>query len=210
MGETGIFYPRFRQLHIKALGSYMSFLCLVFIITSDRWYRCLWFKKKCSEHSGYGTHTTQHFVCGSISSRLHGYQVAKKHTNKKKTIPLVLYSAVKKCTDSQMEKCHSKEGHRDPLCDGFGSISLWFSLLCLLLSVGFFLWMDITFDHICACQHVKGKEGRIRLNALPEKWLTWPSIPPSQGLSLRISLALNESCAHFWTNHLQGGRQDYL
>lgn len=120
----------------------MSFLCLVFIITSNRWYRCLWFKKKCSEHSDCGTHTTQHFVFGSISSGLHGHQVENKNP-----ILLVLYSAVKKCTNSQMEKCYSKEGHRDPSCSGFGSIYLWFSLLCLLLSVGFFLWLDITFVH---------------------------------------------------------------
>lgn len=76
-----------------------------------------------------------------------------------------------------MEKCHSKEGHRDPSCNGFGSISLGFSLLCLVLSVNFFLWLDITFDHICAwlCERKRRKNSS---ESSPRKMNDWPSIPP--------------------------------
>lgn len=172
----------------------MSFLCLVFIITSDRWYRCLWFKKKCSEHSGCGTHTTQHFVFGSMSSGLHGHQVAKK-IKSNFTSFIQLSEKMYLLTNGEMSQYGGPQG---PFMQW-----LWLHF-SVILFVSF--WMLASYydwtSLLCmtACERKRRKNSS---ESSPRKMNDWPSIPPpSQGLSLRISLALNESCTNFWTNHL--------
>lgn len=117
------------------------------------------FKKKCSKHGGCGMHTTQHFVFGPISFRLHGQQVIKNPT-----LPDIYSEEMYWLTHGEMLQCGEPQGRF--------VLRLWLLFPVFLFTLPPKCWLlPVTGHHISVWQHAKGKAGRIPLKTLPEKWM---------------------------------------
>lgn len=127
------------------LWTVMCLFCLA-LITSDKWWRWLWFLKILPAQRMMVVGPKQYNILSLAPYRL-------GHTSSKsQKIQLHWVYTMRKYTSSCTEKCKGEVGFRDTF---FGATSLWFSSLWFLLSVDFFL--DLTYLCMIACKKKRRK-----------------------------------------------------
>lgn len=109
---------------------------------------------------------TQHNILSLVPCHL-GYMGIKSQKKKKKSN----FTSFIQCREEMYWLTNgemSQEGHKGPFMRW---LWLHFSVILFALSPSECWLLPMTGHHICAWQRVKGKEGRIHLKALPEKWM---------------------------------------
>lgn len=153
------------------LWTVMCLFCLA-LITSDKWYRWLWFFKILPVQKMVVEGPKQQNILSLAPHHL-------GHTSSKsQKIQLHWVCTMRKHTSSCTEKCKDEMGFRDTSSSVFGATSLWFSSLWFLLSVDFFL--DLRSLCMIAC---KRKRRKCSFESCPRKmknnYLDTPICPQS-------------------------------